>query len=198
MRDSIGSIYPLVIVLSFITISFLPLIFRLIDVSYNNDLRFPLTSSGWIVFIFIGYYISHYEISFKRRLIIYLFGFLGLLTFIVGTIIWSFSKHTFINYFEEYGNVPCVLYSSALFLLFKNLNFESKAGNVVYKIAEFIAPTTLGIYIIHMLVKDEIIMIWWNKTGFGWNTLLVFLIFIPSFMIVKLLKLVPHSNYLFP
>ena len=186
-----------IIVLSFITISFLPFVFRLMNIQYNNDLRFPLTASGWIMFIFIGYYVSHYEIELKKRLIIYTLGLLGLLTFIIGTIIWSFSIDEFVNIFDEYYNVPCLLFSTAFFLAFKQIKFETKFGNVVYKICNFIAPTTLGIYIIHMLVKS-LLCLWITKVDFAYDTLLFVLLFISSFAIVKTIKFIPYSQYLFP
>lgn len=187
-----------IIVLSFVTVSFLPLVFRLANINYNNDLRFPLTATGWIMFIFIGYYISHYDINLKIRITIYALGFLGLLTFILGTIIWSYHNHEFVNIFDEYTNVPCLLYSSAFFLLFKNIKFESKIGDGIFKVSKFIAPTTLGIYIIHMLIKDEIYLRFWPLGGFFGATLLAVVLFITSFIIVKLIKLIPHSNYVFP
>jgi len=187
-----------IIILSFITISFLPLVFRLARIDYNNDLRFPLTATGWIMFIFIGYYISHYDINLYGRITIYSLGLIGYLLFTVGTIIWSYHKHEYMNYFDEYTNVPCLLFSSAFFLLFKNIKFASKVGNGIFKVSKFIAPTTLGIYIIHMLIKDEIILTFWQLNGFWGDTLLVFVILIPSFIIVKLIKLIPYSNYVFP
>lgn len=39
------------------------------------------------MFIFIGYYISHYDINLYGRITIYVLGFLGLLTFIFENII---------------------------------------------------------------------------------------------------------------
>ena len=78
------------------------------------------------MFIFIGYYISHYDINLYGRITIYSLGIIGYLLFTVGTIIWSYHKHEYMNYFDEYTNVPCLLFSSAFSYYLKILNLHQR------------------------------------------------------------------------
>lgn len=123
-----------IIIITFVFNQFLPDLLYHLNLNYNYDLKFPLTYSGWISFIFIGYYIDKYEIVKKHRVIIYVLGIIGFLTMVVPTIFISYHKNESCSWFDEYYDAPCVLYSASVFLFFK-----SKINNnqIVTKIMPF-------------------------------------------------------------
>lgn len=106
-----------IIIITFVFNQFLPDLLYHLNLNYNYDLKFPLTYSGWISFIFIGYYIDKYEIVKKHRVIIYVLGIIGFLTMVVPTIFISYHKNESCSWFDEYYDAPCVLYSASFFFL---------------------------------------------------------------------------------
>lgn len=108
-----------IIIITFVFNQFLPDLLYHLNLNYNYDLKFPLTYSGWISFIFIGYYIDKYEIVKKHRVIIYVLGIIGFLTMVVPTIFISYHKNESCSWLDEYYDAPCVLYSASVFCFLK-------------------------------------------------------------------------------
>lgn len=140
----------IIIVMLLFNVAF-PLLFQLIGLTYNGALYVPL--SGYSLYIFIGYYIDCYEISSANRKLLYILGIIGLLIHIVGTWELSYSAGEIIQTYKGYLNLPCVMYSIAIYTFFKYHN-----GNTwmeyLYRWSKPIAETTLGIYLIHWYLMD--------------------------------------------
>ena len=133
-----------IIIITFVFNQFLPDLLYHLNLNYNYDLKFPLTYSGWISFIFIGYYIDKYEIVKKHRVIIYVLGIIGFLTMVVPTIFISYHKNESCSWFDEYYDAPCVLYSASVFLFFKSKINNNQIVTKIMPFFNFVAPTTLG------------------------------------------------------
>lgn len=116
-QESRRKAFLYIIIITFVFNQFLPDLLYHLNLNYNYDLKFPLTYSGWIAFIFIGYYIDKYEIVKKHRVIIYVLGIIGFLTMVVPTIFISYHKNESCSWFDEYYDAPCVLYSASVFFL---------------------------------------------------------------------------------
>lgn len=143
-----------IIIITFVFNQFLPDLLYHLNLNYNYDLKFPLTYSGWISFIFIGYYIDKYEIVKKHRMIIYVLGIIGFLTMVVPTIFISYHKNESCSWFDEYYDAPCVLYSASVFLFFKSKINNNQIVTKIMPFFNFVAPTTLGIYMLHIAIRD--------------------------------------------
>lgn len=117
-QESRRKAFLYIIIITFVFNQFLPDLLYHLNLNYNYDLKFPLTYSGWISFIFIGYYIDKYEIVKKHRVIIYVLGIIGFLTMVVPTIFISYHKNESCSWFDEYYDAPCVLYSASVFFFF--------------------------------------------------------------------------------
>ena len=143
-----------IIIITFVFNQFLPDLLYHLNLNYNYDLKFPLTYSGWISFIFIGYYIDKYEIVKKHRVIIYVLGIIGFLTMVVPTIFISYHKNESCSWFDEYYDAPCVLYSASVFLFFKSKINNNQIVTKIMPFFNFVAPTTLGIYVLHIAIRD--------------------------------------------
>lgn len=186
-----------IIIITFVFNQFLPDLLYHLNLNYNYDLKFPLTYSGWISFIFIGYYIDKYEIVKKHRVIIYVLGIIGFLTMVVPTIFISYHKNESCSWFDEYYDAPCVLYSASVFLFFKSKINNNQIVTKIMPFFNFVAPTTLGIYVLHIAIRD-FLRYFYTYSYFGMNLVLTLIILTICFIVVKIVQKIPGLRHIFP
>lgn len=186
-----------IIIITFVFNQFLPDLLYHLNLNYNYDLKFPLTYSGWISFIFIGYYIDKYEIVKKHRVIIYVLGIIGFLTMVVPTIFISYHKNESCSWFDEYYDAPCVLYSASVFLFFKSKINNNQIVTKIMPFFNFVAPTTLGIYVLHIAIRD-FLRYFYTYSYFGMNLVLTLSILTICFIVFKIVKKIPGLRHIFP
>lgn len=76
---------------SFVTTACLPLLCSLAGIAYNGSLNMPVNGGGMVIFLLIGYYVTHYPLSKQIRCrVIYPLGVFGLLLRYFGTLIRSY------------------------------------------------------------------------------------------------------------
>ena len=108
---------------------------------FNIKLAFNMLSiSGYIFYYFYGYYLYHYDISKKYKMINYIVCMLAL----IYTIYRAININSLDNVYSYTTIVPFVFASLAI-IIFKNK--EIKNG----KLINMIGVCSLGIYIIHQL-----------------------------------------------
>ena len=116
---------------------------------YNLDI-------GYLIYIFAGYIIHNHKFSKIEKYMIYTLGILSFCVDFIGTKISTF-KHKKINIIHKgYLNLPCILYSCALFLLIK------EHCNIIFKFIKkrhinLIGSLTLGPFFLHFPVIETII-----------------------------------------
>lgn len=186
-----------IIIITFVFNQFLPDLLYHLNLNYNYDLKFPLTYSGWISFIFIGYYIDKYEIVKKHRVIIYVLGIIGFLTMVVPTIFISYHKNESCSWFDEYYDAPCVLYSASVFLFFKSKINNNQIVTKIMPFFNFVAPTTLGIYVLHIAIRD-FLRYFYTYSYFGMSLVLTLSILTICFIVVKIVQKIPGLRHIFP
>ena len=122
-------------------------------IPYNSSLKM-FFGDQYIFYALCGWLIDNIEIKKKYRYGIYAFGLMGLLIHIFGTWYLSYRDGMINGLFKGYMNVPCILYSMAIFLLIK-MFFQSATPPVLYeKVVPFYKNTTYGIYLIHWYFID--------------------------------------------
>ena len=170
-------IYGYVIIVAFAVNSLLPFVLQLLKFHYNVGLSMPV-AGGYILFLLIGYWLNTYELKRKYRYIIYTFALVGLMVHILGTWYFSYRDGAINQTFKGYNNVPCILYSTGIFLFIKNLKKETVL-NLLNKITNPFSKVTFGIYLIHWFVLQLIykftdistLSIWYRTFG----SMLIFL-----------------------
>lgn len=118
---------------------------------FSLDIVFPITItivSGALLYVIIGYLLSHYDLTKNQRYMIYLLSILGLLMHIIGTYILSMDAGRIIDTYKGYYNVPCILNSVGIFIFIKELSKKVKK----YKIINFIGKYTFSIYLMHWYI----------------------------------------------
>ena len=116
-------------VLSFISNSVIPFIQNSV---YFFNFKNPFIVGGeYTFYVLAGYWLRNFKLDRKK----------------------SMNAGKLIDIFKGYNNVPCVLYSLGIFLLFKNYG-NKLMSKFLNKPVNFLAKYTFGIYLIHMYFVD--------------------------------------------
>lgn len=183
--------------MGFIFNMLLPFIFGFIGLNYNGSLYVPLMS-GYMIYPIAGYYIDRYPIKKKHRMISYIAGVLGLMLHIVGTMLWSFRDGMINETFKGYLNVPCVLYTIAIFIFFKYMD-QTKWMDLLHKVTYIFADTTFGVYLIHFFVMDLFLRFSGiHPTSIVYRIVGGFGIFLVSVICTKMIKKIPILQRIIP
>lgn len=116
-----------------------------------NELSIGVVA-GYLFFIPVGYLISRYEISFRQRLTIYLLGACGLAAHLFGTYFYSIRDGKISDVFKGYTNLPCVLYSIAVFVFIKYATPRVMSWKLIARLINLLRGYTLSIYLLHIYV----------------------------------------------
>ena len=191
------NIFKYLILSSFLFNVLCPFIFGLMGISYNWDVT-VVSMGGYLFFVFVGYYIDHYPINRIVRIFIYISGFIGLMMHFGGTWYLSVRDGAVNQTYKGYLALPCVLYSVAIFLLFKDMN-TGKLMDFLYRKSTLITNTTFGIYLIHWFILDierrHIILnhtLWYCRVGES------IAIFIVASLVIKFLQKIPIIRKIVP
>ena len=134
-------------VLSFISNSVIPFIQNSV---YFFNFKNPFIVGGeYTFYVLAGYWLRNFKLDRKKEIAVYITSVAGLLIHTIGTYSLSMNAGKLIDIFKGYNNVPCVLYSLGIFLLFKNYG-NKLMSKFLNKPVNFLAKYTFGIYLIHM------------------------------------------------
>ena len=130
--------------------------------------------SGLLFYVFVGYLLDRYEIRKEFRVLLYIFGIAGLLIHIIGTQILSIKAGEIVSVYKGYTNLPCVLYSAAVFVFLKDLGSVLTRTKIISKMISFFRSFTYPLYLIHWFVMVvlssffdiNIRSIFWRLFGF--------------------------------
>lgn len=118
--------------------------------------RTEIDKNGWyLTYVIAGYFIHKYEIPIRLKKVIYVIGLFGLLLHIGGTYVLSMNAGTIVQTFKGYANIPCILYSIAIFVLFKDIGSRIQNEKVISCI-EYLSQYTFAIYLLHWFVMEEL------------------------------------------
>ena len=138
-------------VLSFISNSVIPFIQNSV---YFFNFKNPFIVGGeYTFYVLAGYWLRNFKLDKKKEIAVYITSVAGLLIHTIGTYSLSMNAGKLIDIFKGYNNVPCVLYSLGIFLLFKNYG-NKLMSKFLNKPVNFLAKYTFGIYLIHMYFVD--------------------------------------------
>lgn len=177
----------------------LPLLSNLFNlgISWNSALTMPF-GTNFIIYILIGYYIDRYEIEKKYRIFIYILGVLGLLLQLLGTAYLSFRDNQINGMFKGYLGLACILYSTAIFVFFKYLNYLP-CKKVLYKVSSIFKKETFGIYLVHYFVLMSITGFYsMNIKSIKVRLVLAPIIFFLSWIFVKIIQRIHILKKLLP
>lgn len=149
-----NSIFLYIIITSFILNSFIPIINNIFKLELAMSMTM-IIGTEYINYVLIGYLIDNNEIKKNHKIIIYILGIIGLLAHIILTYIVSKEAGIVIKTYKGYTNVPCILYSTAIFVFLKDI-FERIKNERVLSFANAFSKYTFAIYLIHFYIMQII------------------------------------------
>lgn len=165
----------------------------------NGNYYFILNNfGGFLGFMILGSFLRNHTASrtLKQNVIIPLVILLCIFLFAV---VGYKMRIVTADFFIENLSLVTALMVYAVFMLFKDIEFNNK---IVIKILSEIALCSYGIYLIHIIIARGIV---WNLLGYTGlteypviftTTFSVTLSLIISYVVVRLIKLLPYSKYI--
>lgn len=190
-----NKIFLYMIGIQFLLYSLLPCLFRMIGFRWNDGMQLYV-GSGYLIFVLLGYVLSHNEFPKNTRVVLWILGIAGAAFRYFYTLVTSISRGEKDTLLFDYRYFPGVLLGVAVFVLFKYIPWDKfLADDRIKRIISFVSSCSLGVYMIHILVMTYMQQI----TGLSSNSLMWRIGFIPvvygvSLFIVMILKKIPLLN----
>lgn len=186
--------------LGVVTYSILPFISAIMNIPFNGNLYFPLTS-GYIIFSILGYILSKIDLSKKNRYAIYLGGILGVAIRYGMTYKLSIREGQLNKISWGYLNLPSVLLAIVVFTYFRYVNWEKILGNKdkIIRIIKKISGASFGIYLIHMLIIRILLHYFrWDILGWKWRYVGALIVYVCALIVVLIMKKLPLIKRIVP
>lgn len=182
-----------------ITYSLLPFVVSIMGISYNSSIYFPMTS-GYVLYAILGYLISITEIKKKYRYVLYLGGIAGIFIRYSMTYVLSMRQKSLNTMSWGYLNLPTLLLSVSIFVLFKYIKWNklSKNKTILYVI-KLISSASFGIYLLHMIIVRNVPEIFgWDVLNWKWRLIGPLIVYSVSLCIVLFIKKIPIIKNIVP
>jgi len=192
-----NKIFLYIVVISFILNSVLPLINSIFSLELNLPIKL-IIGTEYLSYALIGYLIDNNEIEKKKKIVIYIFGIIGLLVHIMMTYILSTDIGAVNTMYKGYNNVPCILYSTAVFIFFKDIFIKIKNKKAV-SIISFIGNYTFAIYLMHFYIMEIITNFFkFSRLSIIYRLGMPFIIASVCILITWLLRKIPLIKHIVP
>lgn len=166
------NIFGGMIVYSFATASVLPMVFQALGIPYNYSMQNPLNGGSNVMWLLLGYWITHYPIGKRTRMASYGLGVLALLLRYFGTLVLSYRDGGVNLFFSGYERFPSVLLAVAVFIWFYYHDWSfitEKQQRLLVKLS----GASFGVYLIHfyllqvftVILGVDMRSIWWRVLG---------------------------------
>ena len=192
-----------IILVMFICQSVMPPILKLVGIQWNSNYGLPI--HAYLIFVFLGYYLSKTDLTKHQRIMIYLAGICGIVIRYAGIYLLSTRDGEKNTLFFNYGYFPSVMLACAVFVLAKNINFKKiiEKLHIPYAIIQTMASCSLGIYLIHRIVmyyELQYLGIHFQITNetMLWRTVFILVTYLISLAIVWIVKKIPVLKELVP
>lgn len=176
-------------------------IYIIMGKTFPTIFDYCLGTCGDIMFLVLGYLLSTANLSKKNRVIIYILGIISALIRYCYTYYFSIVEGMLNRDLFDYTSAISVLLATSVFVFIKNINWEEVITKLHIKPTALgkISSCSLGIYLIHMLVKSrltnmfnlDIFNIWYRTVG-------PILVYIICLIIVYLIKKIPILKKIVP
>lgn len=157
----------------------------------------------YLFFVLVGYVLHKREIRLAFRLLIYAAALAGLLAHILGTYFETTSdpNGNVVQLYKGYYNLPCVLYSTGVFLLVKQLGMRIKNQKAV-KVFTYLQGYTFPVYLIHRyfldVFEENLKLVNIERASLLYVFLATVLALILSVLTTMLLRKIPGLRHIVP
>ncbi|MBD8975128.1 acyltransferase [Veillonella magna] len=178
--------------------SFLPFTKNIFSLPINFTVHFPIIS-GYMTYMLLGYILHHVKLTKKTKISLYLLAVLGLLMHIVGTYVYSMDAGKIVQLYKGYLNIPCILYSIGIFLLFKDVGERYDIYSEKKEILSFLSQYTFPVYLLHFFILkifDKVFII--NHASIIYRLCFPIVVFGICILITMTIKKLPGGNKILP
>ncbi len=123
----------------------------------GKDIAWPINiavAAGPLIYLPLGYMIREYEIPKALRLTLYVLGAAGFSAHLFGTYYLSVKKGAIDDLFKGYTNLPCLLFSVAVFVFFKYHSEKILRFQPVRRLIGFLSGYTFPVYLMHWFMLN--------------------------------------------
>lgn len=129
---------------------------------FSLDFSWPYSiavSTGYLLLAIEGYLLYNYPPKKGIRYLLYTLAVIGLTMHIKGTRNLSLEAGEIIRVFKGYCNVPCILYSTGVFLLLYEIGKILEKNKLINKVVCFLGQYTFVLYLLHWYAMELIVNI---------------------------------------
>lgn len=155
-------IFTYIVIVTFIFNYMLPFITNIFQLGYVSKVKVPI-GNDYLIYVLLGYILHKVQLDKKQKGFIYSLAVIGLGMHIIGTQYLSFANGQIVQTYKGYLNVPCILYSVGIFVLFKQIG-ESIQNQKLIFILEKISSYTFSVYLLHWFVMDIMVRVFTINT----------------------------------
>lgn len=191
-RDKRKRVFLYAAFIAFLTVSFLPGIFKILNIRYNGALQVPV-AGGFLIYVLLGYLLeNNFQLTKKQRYLIYALGLLGLFSRMYTLYYWSLANGKIDNTLKGYTIFPTVFFSVAVFVFFKYELTKCNFVDKYYQTVRYLSSCSFGIYLVHVYFSRHIPGIFhFSDMSLWWRTLGVFVVYGCALLVVSLFKKTP-------
>ena len=140
----------------FLTGTLIPFLLGVLGIPVNPDFFSLGMHTGYLMYLLLGYLLSHGKIPKNVRLLLYLLAAVGALLHICGTQILTIETGKISTVYKGYLNLPGVLYSTGVFLLFRYAGTRAMRNRICRSIVDWLRQYSFCIYLLHWYVLQVI------------------------------------------
>ncbi|MFZ2539078.1 MAG: acyltransferase family protein [Oscillospiraceae bacterium] len=162
--------------------------------TYIHILNIPFVF-GLTGYYILGYYLHHYNLPKKLRMVIYIGAAISVFFAIFGTYTLSVSKNILNESLYSHFALTTAIISMAIFIAIKNINWEKFLAESFQKLLGTLSDATFGIYLIHMMLIINFsgrLSFLLSKSYALYTISIIIISFVLSFIFVKLIQLIPY------
>ena len=191
-------LFTYIAVAAFIVCSLIPFVISIFNLQITTSLT-VYVGAEYLIYVPIGYLLSHYEIKPAVRGVLYALGVAGLLMMILGTYVLSMAAGTVIDTYKGYTNVPCILFSVAVFLFYQQVGNRVMRVRWVRKVIGFLREYTFSLYLLHwFLIQIYVARCYPDIYTVFYRLVLPFPIIAIIIVIAFIVKKIPVIKHLLP
>ncbi|MCD8367517.1 MAG: acyltransferase [Clostridiales bacterium] len=191
-----------VILIMFILQSTMIPLTELIGIDWNSNFALPFTS--YLIYVFLGYYLSTCDLNRKTRYGLYISGAAGAVIRYVAIFMLSTRDGTKNSLFFNCQYFPAVMLAVAVFVWAKQVDWERVLARVYVtpqRVAK-LSSYSLGIYLTHKIVMHYELnwLAQWGITNRNvlWRTIWIPVTYLLALALVALLKKIPGVRRIVP
>lgn len=155
-------------------------------------------AAGYLFYVLIGYLIVKKDISRTISIVVYCLGVLGLSLHVFGTYYMSINAGSLVQIFKGYNNIPCVLYSCAIFVFVKQIGGLLMQDSKLSKVISFLARYTFPIYLLHYYVLATIVKMGADTHSIIYRLLATYVAIIVAIVITIIIRKIPMARNILP